>query len=272
MDLKEYKEQLLKHEGLPITESVILYNDFELYDMETDESVEFDSFEEVLEHEINGKTIKEIIEDKEDIFQDDMGGRGTGSANVRKGGKLFGGKGARSGGKAVSETKSLLPSAYINTLTSSRYKSVEKTAKAFGKKFLDEAREYAGLIDKDGFALKYAKGQKTSVVHLEKEGAYSIHNHPSKALNSKSKGTIYLNAPSTADLRNWALGNGKGTIVVASGNRTGYVMEKSNGFSGKAFTKGMNQAKSTGNYDKDVDKWLKNNQKDLKYKYKKIKF
>jgi len=160
-----------------------------------------------------------------------MGGRGS-SSGTKAGGKLFGGKGSRSGGKAVSEDKNLLPSAYINVLTSPKFKSVEKTAKAFGKNFLNEGREYAGLIDKDGFALEYAKGQKASVVHLERKGAYSIHNHPTKVLNASGK-TKYLNAPSTPDLRNWALGVGKGTIIVASGNRTGYIIEKSNNFSAK---------------------------------------
>ena len=269
MEVKEYQKELLNHEGLPINEDIILYNDYELYSMKTNKSVNFKSFNDVLEYEIDGVKIKDIIEKKDDIFQDN-GGRGASSATA--GGSLFGGKGARSGGRAVSESKNLLPPAYINTLTDSKYKSVEKTAKAFGKNFMDEAREYAGLIDADGFALKYAKGQKTSVIHLEKAGAYSIHNHPSKALNAKSGSKIYLNAPSTADLRNFALGNGKGTIVMASGNRTGYIIAKSNNFNGKAFTKAMSKAKSTGDYDKDVDKWLKKNQKELNYKYTKIKF
>ena len=273
MKIEDYKKALSEHEGLPLTEYDIIYNDFEIYSMEEDKSAYFDSFEEALEYVIDGKTVREIIEGKDDIFQDNMGGRGTDARKTKGGGKLFGGKGARSGGKTVSGVKDLLPPAYINTLTSSKYKSVEGTAKAFGKSTLAEAREYATLIDEQGFALKYAKGQKTRVVHLEQKGAYSMHNHPSKALNKNAKGTTkYLNAPSTADLRNWALGKGRGTIVAASGNRTVYVMEKSNNFNGKAFTKAMSQAKSTGNYDKDVDKWLKKNQKGLNYKYKRIKF
>ncbi len=265
MDLQEYKKALLEHEGLPITETTILYNDFELYFQDTDESVYFKTFEEALEYKIGDKTIKEIIEHKEDIFQDNMGGRGSWSG-AKAGGSLFAGQ--PRGGEGKAET---LPPAYINTLTDAKYKSVEKTAKAFGKNFLNEGREYAGLIDRDGFALEYAKGQKTSVVHLERQGAYSIHNHPTKVLNTSGKAK-YLNAPSAPDLRNWALGVGKGTIVVASENRTGYIIEKSNNFSGKAFTKAMGKAKSTGNYDKDVDKWLKKNQKSLNYKYTKIKF
>lgn len=272
MNIKEYKEALLEHNGLPINEEIVLFNDFELYNTEKDESITFKSFEDVLEYEINGKKIKEIIEAKDDIFQDNMGGRGAWSGN-KAGGSLFGGKGARSGGRAVTEVKSTLPTAYINTLTNSRYKSVEGTSKAFGKNFLNEEREYAGLLDANGYALEYVKGQKTSVVHLERKGAYTIHNHPSKALNAKAKtGVKYLNAPSTADLRNWALGVGKGTIIVASGNRTGYIISKSNNFNAKAFTKAMSKAKSSGNYDRDVDRWLKKNQKDLNYRYKKVKF
>lgn len=72
MDLKEYKEELLKREGLPITEDVILYNDFELYNMVSGKSINFKSFEEAIEYEINGKKIKDIIESKAEIWQDDI--------------------------------------------------------------------------------------------------------------------------------------------------------------------------------------------------------
>lgn len=181
MNIVEYKKELLNHEGLPITENIVLFNDFEIYNMETSESVHFRDFEEALNYIIDNKTIKEIIESKEDIFQD-KGGRGANYGQSSKGGRLFKGNNFPSEGKS-----DLLPSAYINNLTSARYKTVENTAKAFGKKFINEAREYAGLLDSEGFALEYAKGQKTSVIHLEREGAYSIHNHPSKMLNKTAK-------------------------------------------------------------------------------------
>ena len=273
MEVAEFKKELDDRSGITLGENYILFNDYELYNEETSESVNFRDFNDVLDYKIGDKTIKELIEEREDASEVDFGGRGSSSS--ASGGKLFGGKGARSGGKGSGEAMKPLPPAYINTLTSPRFKSVEKTSKAFGKNFLDAEREYGGVIDKDGFAVAYTKGNKTSVQHLEKPGAYTIHNHPSKYLNAHAKkGTMYFNAPSTPDIRNWALGKGKGTIVVASGNRTMYSLSKSNGFKSKEFIKGMNSAKSTGskNYDKDVDKWLKQNQKAYGYKYSKSKF
>lgn len=272
MEINEYKQELLQREGLPLTKQIVLFTDFELYNQETDESIIFKTFDDVLKYKIDDKAIEDIIKEKIDIFQDDMGGRGAGTRATVKGGKLFGRKGG-TGNLADEGKMNIIPPAVINTLTSSRFKSVEETAKAYGKNFLNADREYAGLIDANGFTLKHIKGKKTSVYHIEAEGQYTIHNHPSKVLNARAKGKVkYLNAPSTPDLRNWALGKGKGTIITASGNRTAYIIQKSNNFSGKAFVKEMGKATSTGNYDRDVANWLRRNQKKLNYKYSSIKF
>lgn len=272
MEITKFKEELENRSGITLNDKYILFTDYELYNKDTDESVIFKVFDEVLDYKIEDKTIKDIIEAKKDVSEEDYGGRGA-SSSSKAGGSLFSGKGSRSAGRGSGEAMKPLPSAYINTLTSARFKSVEGTSKAFGKKFINADREYAGVIDENGFAVQYTKGKKTSVQHLEKAGAYSIHNHPSKVLNAKSKGkAVYYNAPSGADLRNWALGRGKGTIVVASGNKTMYQMTKAKKFNAKEFVKGMKKAKSTGNYDKDVDSWLKQNQKNYGYKYTKSKF
>lgn len=271
MQVIDFKKELEDRTGITLNDNYILFNDYELFNEDTQESVIFHSFDEVLNYKIDDKTIKEIIEEKADATEIDFGGRGSSSSSSK--GNLFDGKGERKAGKGKGEAMRPLPPAYINTLTSARYKSVEKTSKAFGKNFIDADREYAGVIDKDGFALEYTKGNRTSVQHLERPNAYSIHNHPSKYINEKGKGrVIAYNAPSSADLRNWALGRGKGTIVVASGNRTMYIMSKSNNFKGKEFTKAMKSAKTTGKYDSDVDKWLRANQKKFNYKYSRSKF
>ena len=44
-------------------------------------------------------------------------------------------------------------------------------------------------------------------------------------------------------------------------------------FDSKSFIKGLNSAKAkTSNYDKEVDSWLRKNQKEYGYKYTKSKF
>lgn len=272
MELVDFEKDLQGREGITLLGNYILFKDYELFDESNGESVYFNNFDDVLDYKLNGETIRDIIKEKEDSTEIDEGGRGQGYSRPSRGGKLFGGKGSRSGGRA-GEIKQPLPPAYINTLTSPRFKSVDKTSKAFGKNLMDADREFAGLIDENGFALEYTKGQKTSVQHLERKGAFSIHNHPVKQL-SKDKRHMYFNAPSTPDIRNWALGNGKGTIVVSSGNRTMYKLTKGNRFKAKEFIKAMNSAKSTGakNYDSDVDKFLKANQKKYGYKYNRNKF
>lgn len=274
MEILDFRKELGERVGIALDSKYVLFQDYELYNSETNESVNFKEFDELLDYKVEDKTIKEMIEEKKNVCEEDYGGRGAYSSSKR-GGSLFSGKGARSAGRGSGESMKPLPPAYINSITGGRYKSLEKTSNEFGKKFLNEGREYAGVIDEQGFALDYTKGNKASVQHLERPGAWSIHNHPSKVLNAKAKnGTVYYNAPSGPDLRNWALGKGKGTIVVASGNRTRYTMTKSNNFKGKDFVKGMKGAKSTGykNYDSDVDKWLKANQKKYGYKYSKKKF
>lgn len=263
MEIKKFEEELKTRDGIPITKDLVLFNDYELV-LKDGSSVQFGSFDEVLEYKYENKTIKELIEGLEGTFLSEYGGRGASSMPK---GSLFDGQGGNE--RYRGKIKPLSP-AIINTLTSQRYKSVDETIKAYGKKMAGADSEYSGVIDTDGYAVDYVKGSATSTPHLERENQYSIHNHPVKAL--AKQGIKGWNAPSAPDLTNWATGKGKGTIITADGNRTAYVIEKSNNFNSKKFIKAMRQAKGTSNYDRDVDRFLKANQKELKYKYRKIKY
>ena len=264
MELIDFEKELKTREGVPITKNIILFNDYELVFMDDKNSVKFNSFNEVLKYKVDEKTIEELINEMQSAFLSESGGRGSSSMPS---GSLFAGQegNERTGGVA----KPLSP-AYINALTSQRYKSIEETTKAFGKSLAGNDGERSGVIDLEGYAVEYVKGGKTSTPHLERENQYSIHNHPVKAL--AKQGIKGYNAPSRPDLTNWATGRGKGTIITADGNRTAYIISKSNNFSAKKFIKGMRDAKGRGNYDRDVDNFLRNNQRALNYKYKKIKY
>ena len=265
MELKQFKELFEKRTGIDINNKCMIFNDYELFDYKTKESKHFRTLEEAIQEKVDGKTIEEIIKEKENFDLYDEGGRGASSSNGT--GTLFSGAGSKERGGKMTP----MPPAYINSLTSPRFKSVEGTAKAFGKSMLDADREFAVLLDKDGFAKAYGKGGRTSVAHLEEKGAWSMHNHPTIGL--KKRGITAYNAPSDADLTNWATGEGKGTIVSASGNRTAYVMTKSNNFNSKGFVKAMKSASSTKKgYDADVNDFLRRNQKKYGYKYKTYKF
>lgn len=271
MELVDFQKDLQECDGITLLNDYILFSDYELYDETTGDSVYFDKFEDVLDYKLNGESIRDIIKDKENNYEMYDGGRGQEYSIRNKGQTLFGGKGSRSRGKV--EKVNPLPTAYINTLTSPRFKSIDKTAKAFGKNLMDADREYGGVIDDNGFAVDYVKGEKTSVGIPARKGMTSIHNHPVKALQSKSKNTIYFNAPSPTDLRSWATGKSKGSIVTSSGNKLEYRLTKNHHFDSSGFIKAMNKAKSTGqkNYDSDVDKFLKANQKKYGYTYKTYK-
>ena len=266
MEISKFKKELSERSGIVITEDFIIFNDFELYSTKDNSSKNFKKFEDLLGEKIEGKTIENIILEKENIEMIDNGGRGS-SSGGGAGGSLFAGQREPRGRKGKPE---YVPPAVINALTSSRYKSVEGTAKAYGKSLLNSDREFGAVIDADGFAEKYIKGSATSVLHLERKGAYSIHNHPVKGL--KKAGIKAYNAPSRADLKNVALGQGRGTIVASSGNRTVYIFEKTKRFNAKGFIKAMDKAKGTGNYDRDVNNFLRKNQKAYGYKYKTVKF
>ena len=269
MELAEFKKDLLDRNGISIDDTYILFNDFELYNQETNNSVLFDSFDKVLDYKIENKSIKEIIEEKENTTEIDEGGRGASSGGP--GGSLFGNQ-RNPGGKRVISAGgggNSMP-AYMNTLVPSGERSVDSIAKAFGKRTLNETREYSASLDNDGFAHAYHKGGKSSTAHLVYENGYSIHNHPTKDKNGK---TVAWNIYSKADLKNTALDKAKGTIVVSNGNRTMYKFTKTQKFDSKSFIKGLNSAKAkTSNYDKEVDSWLRKNQKEYGYKYTKSKF
>lgn len=264
MEIKDFKKELQSREGVPITKDIILFNDYELFFMNGKESVTFNTFEEVLEYTYMGRTIKELIKEMQGAYLSETGGRG---ATSMPSGSLFGGQ---AGSERYTGKMENLSPAYINVLTSQRYKSVDETIKAFGKELAGNDGERSGVIDLNGYAVEYAKGSKTSTPHLERENQYSIHNHPVKAL--AKQGIKGYNAPSRPDLTNWATGKGKGTVITADGNRTAYVIEKSNNFNAKKFLNGMRKAQGKGNYDRDVDNFLRKNQKELNYKYRKIKY
>lgn len=266
MEIIDFKDKLSKANGVSLNDEFVLFNDYELYSTITNESIMIKSFDELLKQKIGDETIEEMIKKREKFEASDNGGRGASSGGTTIGGKLF--SGGRRGDSFPSGGN--MPAAYVNTLTSARFKSVDATAKAFGKKTLNEYREYSAALDENGFATKYNKGGKSSTAHLVQKDGYSIHNHPTK---DKSGKTIAWNIYSKADLQNSALDSGRGTIVVSNGNRTMYKFTKNKNFNSKAFIKGLNQAKATtGNYDKDVDSWLKKNQKEYGYTYKKSKF
>lgn len=201
-----------------------------------------------------------------------FGGRGS-SSSGGQGALVFSGQRARGGKRIISasDTKGNDLPAKMNVLTSSRFRSVDSIAKAFGKKTLKALREYSGAIDEQGFVHKFATGGKSSTPHLTIDNGWSIHNHPTFDKNGK---TVAWNAFSKQDLVNTAKDtNTRGTIVVANGNRMMYKFEKTKNFNMKKFINEIGKGRAKGkNYDEQVHNWLKQNQKKYGFKYTRTKF
>lgn len=138
MEVVDFKKDLSERCGISLDDNYIIFNDYELYNQETDESIIFKSFEEVLDYKVADKTVKEIIEEKENTIEEDEGGRGA-SLSIKRG-SLFGQTRVR-GKRVISANANgnSMPS-YMNTLVSAKSRSVDSIAKAFGKRTLNETR------------------------------------------------------------------------------------------------------------------------------------
>lgn len=230
-------------------DTLLLFNDLELYDRNTETSVKFNSFDELLTYECNGLTMEQRIEAKKDFKIYINGGRGAGS---RKGTSLFGGQdGAIGRGNSTPD----LP-ARMNRMYNGNQMSAGHTLSTFRGEHATSKTEHLIAHDDDGFVSVYTHGGKNSVGFTpnQVEGKHVIHNHPNGSNFSK------------ADLDNLAA-TGQKSIAATSKSVT-YKVEKNKNFDAKGFAKSLNNAKTTQtDYNKAVGDFLKRNQKKYGYTY-----
>lgn len=239
-----------------LTEDIRIFKKpFSIWNEKTGESVEFKTLDEVLDHKIDGVTVREIIEKMEKPYIPDLeGGRGASSG----GGGTFQFSSAGGSGKSTA----ILP-AVANTRI--KAKSLEGALAEFKRNHLLANREFSYSVDEDGFVTGYNRGQKSSVAVPShgKQGRgrknMIVHNHPSGG------------AFSDADLKVMA-SDGRAKGIIASGKKYDYKIEKGTHFKAGAFTKAVSTAKMKGkDYDDAVDKWLRKNAKKYGYKYSRTK-
>ncbi len=140
-------------------------------------------------------------------------------------------------------------------------------------------REYAITIDKNGYATSYTMGGAGSVTPDSRRtpGARIIHNHPKggwanfsgedleHVASSKATGIVAVSrkvkVPSNV--------TSAATKRAYQNRRAGqYTFHKGSHFKAEAFRKAIHKLKvSSTNYDRDLDKWLKANQKKYGYQY-----
>ena len=262
MELKTFEKTLQNNNALRINEDLLLFNDLEMYNLSTDESIYFESLEKLYEYKLDDLSFKDFILNKKEFTVRIDGGRGSGSSNTKMGGGFN--HADRRRGKGGEYGNIEFP-ARLN-VAGQRYKSYDKTLSQFEKMYKNADIEYGATVDEQGFAQRLIKGGSTSVPISGGKGEMIIHNHPSGGNFSDS------------DLITVASGREKGIVATGSNvrkNRMRYTFTKTNKFKSKEFIKAVKKAQwpSNMNYDKGADWWLRKNAKTYGYKYsaKKIK-
>lgn len=232
---------------------IVFRSPLQLWNSDTNEEVDFDTIDDMLDFEVDGKPIRESIEGMEYLvagWLEGSGGSGSGSNKPFK----FGHAGR---GNGPDESETMLP-AYANVRIET--KTLEGAMKEFRERFKNANREWAYEVDPQGFVHQYVKGNATSVpIWGTNKNNMILHNHPSGGAFSDS------------DLISTSMSNERG--IVASGKKGDYVFEKNGGhFRPTEFIKAVKSATMMGkDYDDAVDKWLTKNQRKYGYRYKFVK-
>ena len=264
MQLDRFKHEFKRLNGVYATDNVVLLRDpLELYSLTTGQVIaSFDSLEEALKFELDGKTLEQRISAWTEItFPVEHGGRGGGS------GMGFNGKWPSSGGgSAKDETTSDFP-ARMNVKVSSK-RTYEDMVKAFIATHGSAMEEHGIVVDAQGFVSTYRHGNSGSISGLTGNGKeIAIHNHPRDGWPTFSK----------EDVINTALGTRRGIVAVSTKTGRGddtvryagvYTFTKGTHFDASGFVKAVNSAQLSGkDYNDAVSKWLKANQRKYGYQY-----
>lgn len=247
----EYFSQLLKgNNAIEVKKDLMLFNDYELYDMKTKKSKQYNSLDEVLK---DNPEIRKIIDETEEFYLEWGGGRGSSSSNAKMGG------GFGNAGETGEAPRTPLHPAELN-LNNAKGTSVQHVLDKFINKYGNANKEYAVTVDENGYATQHIKGGKHSVGISGNKGETLIHNHPS--------GSNF----SDADLKNFASTQIKSIVATSSNKDTKgtYQISKGNNFNAKGFIKALSNAKWDTNkhsYNTGADWWLKKNQKKYGYTY-----
>lgn len=252
MEIKKFDEILKNNNALFLDDEWTIFNDYELYNGDKDITIENKTLEELLDRVIDGKSVKELIEAKEEFTLKLGGGRGASS------GTSSGKMGFRNAqGRKGNNDERLLP-AELN-LNTAKGNSVDDVLKRFQGKYGTADREYAIAVDEQGFAHQHIKGGKHSVGITGDKGEIIIHNHPSGSNFSR------------ADLENVASTKARGVIATSSNSKTKgtYTFIKNQNFKSKEFMKALGKAEwdAKKGYNKGVTEWLRQNQKKYGYKF-----
>lgn len=250
MKITHFAKILAGNNAVKISDNLIVFNDFELYDMATDESKNYGSLETLLD---SNEDVKKIIDEAEYFALEWRGGRGSSSDDKEMGGGFTNSRGGKDRSETILNAELNFDTAKGNSLTA--------VFNRFKQKYGTADHEYGAAIDDQGFVHYLRNGNKSNVTY---EPAFLddktvLHNHPNGGNFSK------------ADLISTATTRAKGVIATSSDPKikTTFHFQKNNNFKAKEFVKAVNKAQWPKKYDynKGADWWLKRNQRAYGYKY-----
>ena len=164
MQLDRFKHEFKRLNGVYATDKVVLFrNPLELYSLTTGKIIaSFNSLDEALHFEIDGKTLEQRISAWTEItFPVEHGGRGGGSGIGFSGGWPSSG-----GGSGKDETTADLPARMNVKIGSNRV--YEDMVRAFVAAHGDALEEHGVVVDEQGFATKYRHGNAGSISGLRR--------------------------------------------------------------------------------------------------------
>lgn len=249
MKINHFAKILNGNNAVKISDKLIIFNDFELYDMGADSSKNYDSLQALL---ADNPDVEKIITEAEYFALEWNGGRGSGSGSQEMGGGFTSASGRRDGKQET------IQNAALNYGTA-KGNSITSVLGRFRDKYGTADHEYGTAVDEQGFVHNIQEGGKVSVRIDGNKGQTIIHNHPSGGNFSKG------------DLVTLASTKSKGVIATSSNPKIKktYHIQKNENFKPKEFIKAVNNAKWPKKYDysQGADWWLRKNQRAYGYKY-----
>lgn len=251
MLIRKFEIMFNNNNGIPLTDKLVLWkNPLQIWNMETDEEVNFNSLEEVLNYNLGKETIRDLIERTDEFILHYNGGRGASSG-------LMGGGFTSAGSTGDGFDKALFPASF--NAVNKTHNSYENTLKHFQQKYASSDHEFGITVDELGYVSQHIEGGKSSVMIGGGKGETVIHNHP-------SGGNF-----SSTDLISTAMDNSKGIVATGTknGKTTTFSLQKESHFKASQFAKAVKKAQwpTKFNYDEGADWWLKKNQSKYGYTY-----
>lgn len=259
-----FEHEFKQHGSIAFGDWVLWRKSLNLWNMETDENISFNSMADVLSYELEGKTIKERIAEADLHIFDlvDEGGSGSSSPAI----KISGAGSAKPKNKQRNKKPKPNYDLPVKMNTRIKTKTEDEGIRVFRQMHGKSKREHSISMDRNGFVSGYAHGNKTSVLSpVAKKGEIIVHNHPQRSYGKVSHF-------SKADLINTGRSNTRRGIVATFTN--GYhKFEKGTHFKAEDFTRAVQNARfgkgyeGKGGYDDKVTNWLTKNQKKYGYTY-----